>query len=175
LEKLPEHARAARRAVKLERLRRGRRARGVLALGGTALVASALFAGPASAQSPNAADHVPIFSTNTFGCGAGGPSVPPGSPIVGSVNVRSDGNGPVVAEVSLKDGRPNTTYQFLLLQTPGERGCIKPANGTSTTNGQGNGNVRLSVAKLPDTTGAYVISFNTRDNLVSGHYMFGNK
>jgi hypothetical protein len=162
----------------MKRLRLGRRgATCVLALGATALVASALFVGPALAQSPNAADKVPIVSTNTFGCGAGGPAVPPGSPIVGSVNIRSDGNGPVVAEVSLKDGRPNTRYEFLLLQTPGETrfGCIKPPNGILTTNGQGNGNVRLSVAKRSDTTGAFVLSFNTPDNLVSGHYVFGSK
>jgi hypothetical protein len=170
-EQSSQEARAA------ESLRRRRGLKGVLTLGALALVASALLVGPALAQSPNAADKVPIVSTNTFGCGAGGPSVPPGSPIVGAVNIRSDGNGPVVAEVSLKDGRPNTRYEFLLLQTPGETrfGCFKPANGIMTTNGQGNGNVRLSAARLPDTTGGFVLSFNTPDNLVSGHYVFGNK
>ena len=161
----------------MERLRLGRRATVVLALGATAFWVSALFVGPALAQSPNAADKVPIVSSNTIGCFADGPRVLPGSPIVGFVNIRSDGNGPVVAELSVKDGRPNTSYEFLLLQTPSQGpGCISfSPNGTMTTNGQGNGNLRLSVTRLPDTTGAFVLSFNTPDNFVSGHYVFGSK
>lgn len=144
----------------------------VALVGSTVLATVTLMAGPSNAAGVNASDTVPIWPTNRISCDG---SNAVGSPIIGTVHIRSDRDGPVVAEVSLKDGRPNTRYEFILLQTPGENGgCNKPADGVLTTNGQGNGNVRLSAKRLSDTTGALVISIDP-DLLVSGHYVFGDK
>jgi hypothetical protein len=138
----------------------------------TVLATLTLWAAPSSASSTTASETVPIWPTSRLAC-SGENAV--GSPIIGTVHIRSDRDGPVVAEVSLKDGRPNTRYEFILLQTPGESGgCNKPADGILTTNSQGNGNVRLSAKRLPDTTGALVISVDP-ELLVSGHYVFGDK
>jgi hypothetical protein len=120
-----------------------------------------------------AAETVPIFRTTRISCGGDNQ---PAEPTVGFANIRSDGNGPVVAQVSLKDARPNTTYDFILLQTPGGNcGPSRQPDGSITTNAQGNGNAKLSAAKRPGATGAFVFSLRPEQFLASGHYVFGSK
>jgi len=63
-----------------------------------------------------------------------------------------DGN--VMAEVSLKGGLPNTTYNVRLIQTPSGSDCFV-FDGTLTTNGQGNGNAHIEEPLLPGTTDAF--------------------
>ena len=66
-----------------------------------------------------------------------------------AVIVRVDGN--VVAEVSLKGGLPNTTYNVRLIQTPSGSDCFT-FDGTLTTNGQGNGNAHIEEPLLAGPT-----------------------
>lgn len=120
----------------------------------------------------SATDKVTITQVTRISCDG---STPPGARTVGFANIRSDGNGPVVARVSLKDALPNATYDFILLQLPGEAGaCNKPAAGSVTTNGQGNGTASFSAVKLPGTTAAFVFAAGPQ-LLVSGQYVFGSK
>jgi hypothetical protein len=122
-----------------------------------------------------AAEKVPITQVATVDCG--GTILPPNVPVLGFANISLVGNGPVVAQVSLKDAIPNETYAFSLIQTPIESAsCRKPPDGFITTNGQGNGNVRLSVAKLPGATGAFVFAFGPAQQplVASNTYAFGS-
>jgi hypothetical protein len=121
------------------------------------------------------AEKEPITALATVDCG--GNNVVAGRPVIGFVTISLVGNGPVAAQVSLKDAIPNQTYAFFLIQTPSESlGCNKPPDGSITTNGQGNGNVGLSAAKLPDATGAFVFAFGPEQQplVVSDHYAFGS-
>src|SRR6266542_6186176 len=61
----------------------------------------------------------------------------------------------LIAEVSLKNANPNTTYNVALTQTPSGAGCNVYTD-TITTNDEGNGNVHITQPLLPGTTDALV-------------------
>ena len=126
-----------------------------------------------SAGRPNAAaEKVLLFPTTSFSCNGENTL---GRFPVGFANIRSDANGPVAAEVSLKGAQPDTRYDFVLVQLPGGD-CLPPTNtaiGSITTNGQGNGNAKLSATKRPGQTGAFLLAFGPQQILVSGNSVFG--
>jgi hypothetical protein len=119
---------------------------------------SALGASSAVAQrhhhAGNGAQKAPLFEQPgepEDGCTAGGP---PGEVSGFAVLNTADSHQTVIGEVSLKGGAPNTTYEVILEQhfTPGDLSCAETSAGTLTTNGRGNGNQHISVARVPGTT-----------------------
>ena len=71
----------------------------------------------------------------------------------GFVNINPQ-NGNLQIEVAVKGGTPNASYDIYVNQDPG--GCPTVAIGTLTTNGQGNGNVHLSVPQVSGATNFWV-------------------
>ncbi len=119
------------------------------------VVGLGLSTGIAGAASLNgrAAQRVPLTRTNIdcFGNVIGTPmTVPFGFAIINKTR-----SGKLIAEVSLKHARPNTTYNVRLIQTPSGSDC-GVVDGTLTTNVRGNGNAHIQEAVLAGSTGAFV-------------------
>jgi hypothetical protein len=171
------------------RLRLGRDATCVLAAGVTALASSALFVGPAFAQSINDADKAPMMSAAQLRCNV---TTPPGAPTqsfaiikLSSDNARNSPPGrpprtAIDAVVSIKDAAPNVEYVVILTQTaqtaPGPLPCGGSVVGV-TTNGQGNANVRLEDVLESDTRSAFVVALAPPgvNNLISTRVVFGTQ
>jgi hypothetical protein len=152
----------------MARVRLGRGATCVLALGATALAASALFVGPALAQSTNDADKAPMSAVPQFTCDT---STPPGTPTKSFANIKLgvDNSSPpgrpprtfIDAVVSIKDAAPNESYLVILTPTSLTAPGPLPCGGSVvsvTTNGQGNANTRLTSGLEPDTRSAFVVA-----------------
>jgi len=107
---------------------------------------------------PPGAEKRPLFDSNSFSC-SGGASATAG-PSFGFVvlNTSGPGNTKVTAEVSVKNGIPNTTYDIYLNQDPGD--CPTTATGTIQTNGQGNGNGHVEEVRVPGATNFWVSAFD---------------
>jgi len=67
----------------------------------------------------------------------------------------------VSAEVAVKGGIPNATYQIFLNQDP--NGCPTAPTGTLTTNVQGNGNGHVEQQRVPGATHFWVSAFDVTD------------
>src|SRR6267142_1777280 len=70
------------------------------------------------------------------------------------LNTSGHGNSKVKAEVVIKDGIPNTTYEMYLHQSTGD--CPTGLSGTIITNAQGNGNGQLVEIRAPGSTHFWV-------------------
>jgi hypothetical protein len=70
------------------------------------------------------------------------------------LNTSGPGNSKVKANVVVKGGIPNVTYEIYLHQNPGD--CPTPASGTLTTNGQGSGNGQVVEIRVPGSTHFWV-------------------
>jgi len=70
------------------------------------------------------------------------------------LNTSGPGNSKVKAEVVIKDGIPNTTYEMYLHQNPGD--CPTGMTGTIITNALGNGNGQLVENRAPGSTHFWV-------------------
>ena len=100
---------------------------------------------------PQGAAKEPLFNTAVFTCPTG---VIPTPTTFGFVNLNTHGpadafgkDSVVSAEVAIKDGIPNATYQIFLAQDPGN--CPNMVSvGTVTTNDQGNGNGHAEVSRI---------------------------
>ena len=99
------------------------------------------------------AQKAPLVHNDEALC-TGGLLVPP-PPVNHGFAVIKAHHGVIRAEVSLKDAKPNKTYGVELVQTPSGTGCNDYTVGKLTTNGQGNGHVRVSVPQHPGDTGAF--------------------
>jgi len=121
----------------------------VFAVAATMAVPVLGLAGPAGA----AASKQVVFQHTSGKCVSGLTS---GDATDGFAVINTHG-GNVSAEVSIKGLAPNTSYAVDLVQTPSGESCLQiPGEATLTTNGKGNGNVYLSEAILPGTTGVFV-------------------
>ena len=92
--------------------------------------------------------------------------------------IYTTGSGQVAAEVSLKNGLPDTTYNLVLAQTPSGAGCFTPPQTTVTltTNDQGQGNAQISEPILAGQDDAFVLVTSTAgpgDFLASPDVIFG--
>lgn len=115
---------------------------------------ASLLGDPGASQGPqgNGASTPLVHFKNPF-CN-GRPFVP-GTTVNGVVTIKETGNHQLIAEVTLKNALPNTTYNVRLIQTPSGSDCFV-VDTTLTTNAQGNGNANVMEAELPGTTGAFV-------------------
>lgn len=105
-------------------------------------------------------EGVPLLRDPRNNCERGASAIPgTGTPGYGHAIIHAGPDGRLSAEVSLKHGLPDATYQVYLIQSAGLGGgtfdCFVP-DGTLTTNGQGNGNVHLDDALMPGATLAHV-------------------
>src|SRR3989442_2847641 len=116
---------------------------------------------PAQVIAPPAkrADKEPLFHTAAFTCPTG---AIPTRTTFGFVILNTHGpadafgkDSVVSAEVAIKDGIPNATYQVFLAQNPGT--CPNMVSvGTVTTNDQGNGNGHAEVSRISTATNFWV-------------------
>ena len=108
---------------------------------------------------PQGAAKEPLFNTAAFACPTGAVPTPTTFGFV-ILNTHGPadafGNDSVVsAEVVIKNGIPNATYQIFLAQDPGN--CPNMVSvGTVTTNGQGNGNGHAEVSRISTATNFWV-------------------
>jgi hypothetical protein len=111
---------------------------------------SALGASSALAQAPEGAQKAPLYGPkagNGFSCEAG---VFPTPKTFGFVVLDTPGNEATVsAQVALKRAAPNTEYSVFVAQNI-PFGCVNiPASSNITTNKQGNGNLHVTVERVP--------------------------
>jgi len=125
-------------------------------------VASILSLSANTGARANGATKVKLLADADGSCFTGATS---GIPTGGFAIIHTNGNGTLIAEVSLKGATPNHTYTLDLVQTPSGTGCVAGAF-QLTTNGNGNGNVNIQEPVLPGTTGAFVL-INPSDQLGS--------
>ena len=105
---------------------------------------------------PPGAEKRPLYDSNAFTCPTGATSTlgPYGFVVLNTAK----GGSKLIAEVSVKNGIPNTTYQIFLNQDPG--GCPTTPTGTITTNAQGNGNGHVDELRAPGSTNFWVSAFD---------------
>ena len=108
---------------------------------------------------PQGAAKEPLFNTAVFTCPTGAvPTVTTFGFVILNTHGPQDALGRdtvVIAEVSIKDGIPGTTYQIFLAQDPGY--CPNMVSvGTVTTNDQGNGNGHAAVSRISTATQFWV-------------------
>jgi hypothetical protein len=146
-----------------------------LLVGVVTLVASAAFAVPTAAQSPNAAQKEPFLHEAFVLCETGAEGgVPTGSFAI----IKKNPGNTVSTQVALKRALPKATYEVFLVQTPifNPEDCFM-ADGTIQTNGRGNGNGHFSEPLASGQTGAfvYVESGGFVDFQATPNYVFGSK
>jgi len=73
------------------------------------------------------------------------------------LNTFGPGNSKVKANVVIKNGIPNVTYEIYLVQNPGD--CPTQRSGTLITNAQGNGNGQVVKIRAPGSTRFWAIGF----------------
>jgi len=119
----------------------------------TGAISAALF-GTMVANVFAGAGKAPLYNAPAnFSCPAGAlPAA--GDPTFGFAVLNTTGNGIVIAEVALKGATPNATYDIYVNQDPG--GCPTVSTGSLTTNGQGNGNANVKVARVSSATKYWV-------------------
>jgi len=66
------------------------------------------------------------------------------------LNTSGPGNSKVKADVVIKNGIPNVTYEIYLIQYPGDCGTL--SSGTLITNDKGNGNGQIVKIRAPGST-----------------------
>src|SRR5437899_5326718 len=109
---------------------------------------------------PQGAAKEPLFNTAAFFCSTG--AIPTSTTTFGFVILNTHGpadalgkDSVVSAEVAIKDGIHNATYQIFLAQHPGN--CPNMVSvGTVTTNDQGNGNGHAEVSRISTATNFWV-------------------
>jgi hypothetical protein len=107
---------------------------------------------------PQGAAKEPLFANAAFACPTGAfPALTFGF-VVLNTHGPADATGKdsvVSAEVAIKNGIPNATYQIFLAQDPGN--CPNMISiGTVTTNAQGNGNGHAEVSRISTATNFWV-------------------
>jgi hypothetical protein len=141
----------------------------VITLGATL----SLWASPSmGAPDGDGPDKLPVWTSNRLVCGKNAA----GKPVIGSVVIKAD-DDTITAQVTLKDGIPNFKYEFQLLEWPASRfGCFGPPDATLTTNGKGDGNVRITQRRSSGATGAWILALPAgKDNVLSPVSEFGAK
>lgn len=104
---------------------------------------------------PPGAQKMAFYASTPFGATCpGGATVTNGQFGFVVLNTSGPGNSKVKAEVVIKGGIPNTTYQMYLHQDPGD--CPTVMTGTIQTNDQGNGNGELVETRVPGSTHFWV-------------------
>src|SRR2546422_6602752 len=117
---------------------------------------------------PQGAAKEPLFNTAMFFCSTGAIPTPT---TFGFVILNTHGpadtlgkDSVVSAEVAIKDGIPNATYQIFLEQDPGNCANLTSV-GTITTNDQGNGNGHAEVSRISTATNFWVAAVDLADPL----------
>src|SRR5438445_5176195 len=117
------------------------------------LALSALGASSALAAAPEGAQKAPLYGPHAasgFSCESG---VFPTPKTFGFVVLNTPGDETTVTgEVSLKRDAPNATYEVVVVQNNDSIICSTTPAGAITTNKKGNGNLHVSVARIPSTT-----------------------
>jgi len=96
--------------------------------------------------------------SGVFSCAPGG---------FGFAVINAPANGTVATTVSIKGQQPNTTYNIRLIQ--GQADCFT-FDATVTTNGQGNGTVRVSEPSVSSTAFVAVDPTTGGPNFVTATY-----
>jgi len=123
---------------------------GILPGGPTALLPSAAITSDADPVPPGAQKQ-PLSSSGPFEATCpGGATVTNGQFGFVVLNTSGPGNSKVKAEIVIKDGIPNVTYDVYLHQNPGD--CPTLRSGTITTDSQGNGNGQIVKNRAPGST-----------------------
>jgi hypothetical protein len=117
---------------------------------------------------PQGAEKEPLFATAAFTCPTGAiPNLTAFGFVILNTHGPADATGKdsvVSAEVSIKDGIPNATYQIFMAQDPGN--CPNMVSiGTVTTNAQGNGNGHAEVSRISTATNFWVAAVDLADPL----------
>jgi hypothetical protein len=135
----------------------------VLATMAMAIVAVAALALAANTK-PTGAGKAPLYESNPFTCPGGAANT---VAQFGFVVLNTNGNGDLIAEVSVKNGPPNQVYDIYVNQSdgvtpfPGTPDCPTGPTGTLTANAQGNGNAHLVEPRLPTATKFWVSADGT--------------
>ncbi len=74
--------------------------------------------------------------------------------IVGFVILNTNASGDLIAEISIKDGAPNTAYQIWVNQWEGD--CPTTPTGTLMTNANGKGNAHVVEVRVAGATKFWV-------------------
>jgi hypothetical protein len=126
-----------------------------------ALAAAAIMAGTVLAAQPSGAGagKAPLFDSPTYTPGVTCPNGADDTtgPAFGFVVLNTNGNGGLSAQVSVKGGTPNSTYDIWVNQDPGT--CplgVATAPGALTTNGQGNGNAHVTLPRVAGATNFWI-------------------
>jgi hypothetical protein len=111
---------------------------------------------------PQGSAKEPLFESDGFTCPTGAAATvgPFGYVVLNTEGPRNTlGEDSLVsAEVVVKNGDPDATYQIYLNQDPG--GCPTVSSGTLTTNAQGNGNGHVQLSRVPGATSFWVSAFD---------------
>ena len=118
---------------------------------------------------PQGAAKEPLFNTAAFFCSTG--AIPTSTTTFGFVILNTHGpadalgkDSVVSAEVAIKDGIHNATYQIFMEQDPGNCANLTSV-GTITTNDQGNGNGHAEVSRISTATNFWVAAVDLADPL----------
>jgi hypothetical protein len=134
---------------------------GFLPGGSLDLLPSALIIEDTDPVPPGAAKE-PLYDSDPFTCPTGATLTvgPFGFVVLNTAGPKyvNGQDSKVIAEVSVKNGIPNTTYQIYLNQDPGD--CPTTATGTITTNSQGNGNGHVEETRFPGSETFWVSAFD---------------
>ena len=119
---------------------------------------------------PQGAAKEPLFNTAAFTCPTGAiPTLTTFGFVILNTHGPADAFGKdsvVSAEVAIKNGIPNATYQIFLAQDPGNCPNMDSV-GTVTTNAQGNGNGHAEVSRISTATRFWVAAVDLADPLDS--------
>jgi hypothetical protein len=103
-------------------------------------------------QQGSGAKLSPLFNSDPATCSDGALST--SGSTFGFVILNTNANGEVIAQVSVRDGVPDTTYSIWINQDPGD--CPTLPTATLTTNGHGNGEAHVVKARLSAATRFWV-------------------
>ncbi len=118
------------------------------------------------AQAGGGAERVELIHNGSFSC-EGGALAGYGVSGDGFAIINAASPGDLMAQVSLRDGLPNTTYTVQLIQSAGLGGSIVDCfvlDATLITDSRGDGHARVREARLPDTIGAFVYLVHLGDS-----------
>jgi hypothetical protein len=141
----------------------------LVVVGATALVASATFRGPASAETTSGGQTQPMMEVTQVDCDGTSPA---GTPTQSSATIRLNGKN-VAADVSLNGLVPNEKYVVTLTQTSPQSDCGGD-HAIATTDAQGNASVRVSAPRIDGRRGAFIHAEGARHVLISRTFDFGD-
>ncbi|HYQ89802.1 MAG TPA: hypothetical protein VEU09_09280 [Candidatus Binatia bacterium] len=130
---------------------------GILPGGPTALLPAAAITSNTDPVPPGAQKQ-PLYASGPFEATcAGGTTVMNGQFGFAVLNTSGFANSKVKAEIVIKDGIPNVTYEIYLHQNPGD--CPTLRSGTIVTDNQGNGNGEVVKVRAPGSTRFWATGF----------------